>query len=78
MGIPTRYKLRSPTRVLFGEFPSVPSSSTTLRVVTTGIVRGSCPTPYPIRCRLCAQSRGPECDKPRALHSRVLQASEYF
>jgi hypothetical protein len=38
------------------------SSSTTLRVVTTGVGRGPCPTPYPVRCRACAQSRGPGSD----------------
>jgi hypothetical protein len=38
------------------------SSSTTLRLVTTGVVRGPCPTPYPIRCRPCAQSYGPGSD----------------
>jgi hypothetical protein len=29
-----------------------------LQLVTTGVGRGPYPTPYPVRCRPCAQSRG--------------------
>jgi hypothetical protein len=53
-------------------------SSTTVRVVTTDVGHGPCPTPYPRIRTPCAQSRDSESDKPRALRSRVLQASEYF
>jgi hypothetical protein len=35
------------------------SCSTALQVVTTGVGRGLYPTPYPVRCRPCAQSRRP-------------------
>jgi hypothetical protein len=40
------------------------SSCTTLQVVTTGIGYGPYPTPYPVRCRPCAQSRGPGSGTP--------------
>jgi hypothetical protein len=64
MEILAKYKLRSPTRVLFGWFASVPTSFATVRVVTIGVGCGPCPTPYPRICTPCAQSRGPGSDKP--------------
>jgi hypothetical protein len=42
------------------------SSPTALRLVTTGVGRGPCSTPYPVRCRPCAQSRVPGSDSEQA------------
>jgi hypothetical protein len=57
MEVLARYELRSPTRVLFGQFSSVSTSSTMVRVVTTDVGRGPCPIPYPGICTPYAQSR---------------------
>jgi hypothetical protein len=62
MEILARYKLMSPTRVLYGYFPSVLTSPTMVRVVTTHVESGACPIPYPRICMPCAQSRGPGSD----------------
>jgi hypothetical protein len=59
-----KYEFRSPTRVLLEWFTSVPTSSTPVRVVTTGVGYGPCPIPYSRICTPCAQSHGSGSDKP--------------